>query len=331
MPTYFFWGEDDFSIAQAVTELEKSTLDPQWIQFNYDRIDGEQSGAVIEALNQAMTPVFGMGGRLIWLAETTLCQNCPDDILAELERTLPQIPESSHLLLTSTKKPDARLKSTKLLNQYAQVKEFSPIPPWNTEAIAKRVKEIATEKGVKLTPNAADLLAESVGNDTRQLCNELEKLTLFCGNSTIDRETVAQLVRCNAHNSLQLAGAIRQGNQSEALTLINDLITQNEPGLRIVATLVGQFRTWTIIKLMMEKGERDDKVIAQAAELSNPKRLHFLRQEINHLNSQQLLATLPLLLDLEASLKLGGEPLSTLQTKIIQLCQICASKGTFYS
>jgi DNA polymerase III subunit delta len=323
MPIYFFWGEDDFAIAQAVKDLEKSILDPHWIQFNYDRIDGEQSNAVIEALNQCMTPVFGMGGRLIWLAETSLCQNCPDDILAELERTLPQIPEFSHFLLTSTKKPDARLKSTKLLNQYAEVKDFSPISPWNTEAIAKRVREIATEKGVKLTPSAADLLAESVGNNTRQLCNELEKLSLFANNSTIDRDVVAQLVRCNTHNSLQLAGAIRQGKQSEALTLVNDLMTQNEPALRIIATLVGQFRTWAIIKLMMEKGEQDEKVIVTAAELSNAKRLHFLRQEIQHLKAKQLLDTLPILLELEASLKLGGEPISTLQTKVIQLCEIC--------
>lgn len=323
MPIYFFWGEDDFAIAQAVKELEKSTLDPNWLQFNYNRIDGEQGTAVIEALNQCMTPVFGMGGRLIWLAETSLCQTCPDDILAELERTLPQIPEFSHFLLTSAKKPDGKLKSTKLLTQYGQVKEFSPISPWNTEAILKRVKEVAREKEVKLTPSAAELLAESVGNDIRQLCNELEKLSLFSPNQTIDRDVVANLVRCNTHNSLQLAGAIRQGMSSEALTLVQDLMTQNEPALRIIATLVGQFRTWTIIKLMQEAGEKDEKVIATAAELSNPKRLHFLRQEINHLSSRQLLATLPILLELEASLKLGGEPISTLQTKVIQLCQIC--------
>lgn len=323
MPIYFFWGEDDFALSQAVKQLEQSILDPNWFQFNYDRIDGEQPIAAIDALNQAMTPVFGMGGRLIWLADTSLCQTCPEDILAELERTLPQIPEFSHFLLTSAKKPDARLKSTKLLNQYAQVKEFSPIPPWNTEAILAKVKQVATERGVKLTPTAIDLLADSVGNDTRRLENELEKLSLFSGNQIIDRDVVAQLVRCDTHNSLQLAAAIRQGNQSEALTLITDLITQNEPALRIVATLVGQFRTWTIIKLMTETGEKDDKAIASAAEISNPKRLYFLRQEVNTLSSPKLLETLPILLELEASLKQGAEPISTLQTKIIQLCQIC--------
>lgn len=322
MPIYFYWGEDDFAMNQAIKQLEKAVLDPNWIQFNYDKINADSGESIIEALNQAMTPVFGMGERLIWLVDTTVCQQCPDDILAELERTLPQIPDFSHFLLTCAHKPDARIKSTKLLNQYADVKEFALISPWNTEALFKRVQQMATERGIKLTPKAAELVSESVGNDTRLLCSELEKLSVFCGEKIIEEYDVTQLVRCNTQNALQLASAIRQGNQSEALTLANDLINQNEPALRIVATLVGQFRTWTIIKLMQEQGERDEKVIAQAAEIGNPKRLHFLRQEIQHLSSEQLLATLPLLLELEGNLKLGGESISTLHTAIIQLCQV---------
>lgn len=323
MPVYFFWGEDDFAISQRVKELEKSILDPNWVQFNYHRIDGQQPTTILDALNEAMTPVFGMGGRLVWLVDTSICQNCPDDILAELEGTLPQIPEFSHFLLTSTKKPDGRLKSTKIFHRYAEVKEFSPIPPWNNEAILEQVKQIAGKKGVKLTATAYELLAESVGNDTRQLYNELDKLSLHSSNQTITREVVAELVRCNTCNSLQLATVILQGKQGEALGLVTDLINKNEPALRIVATLVGQFRIWTIVKLMIEKGETNEKNIASAAEIANPKRLFFVRKQINSISAQKLLATLPILLELEASLKQGGDSISTLQTKVIQLCQTC--------
>ncbi len=323
MPVYFFWGEDDFAISQRVKELEKSILDPNWVQFNYHRIDGQQPTTILDALNEAMTPVFGMGGRLVWLVDTSICQNCPDDILAELEGTLPQIPEFSHFLLTSSKKPDGRLKSTKILHKYAEVKEFSPIPPWNNEAILEQVKQIAGKKGVKLTATAVELLAESVGNDTRQLYNELDKLSLHSSNQIITREVVAELVRCNTRNSLQLATTILQGKQGEALGLVTDLINKNEPALRIVATLVGQFRIWTIVKLMIEKGETNEKTIASAAEIANPKRLFFVRKQINSISAQKLLATLPILLELEASLKQGADSISTLQTKVIQLCQTC--------
>ncbi|MBE9167837.1 DNA polymerase III subunit delta [Pleurocapsales cyanobacterium LEGE 06147] len=325
MPIYLFWGEDEFALSQAVAKLKNKVLDPNWSQFNYDKLIGDRPETIIEGLNRTMTPAFGTGDRLVWLADTNICQQCSEDLLLELKRTLPVIAETSHLLFTSSKKPDGRLKSTKLIKEYALEQEFSLIAPWKIEALQDQVEQTARNIGVELTPQAVALLAESVGNNTRQLVNELEKLSLYYEkqNRPLEANIVATLVVCNTHNSLQLAGAIREGNSEKALGLVSDIINRNEPPLRIVATLVGQFRTWTIVKLMLEAGENNEKVIATAAEIGNPKRIYFLRQEITALSSQQLLATLPVLLDLEYRLKRGAEPLSTLQTKIIELCRLC--------
>ncbi len=324
MAIYFFWGEDDFAIAQRVQNLRDTILDPNWVQFNYHQISGEDANGTIDALNQAMTPVFGMGGRLVWVVNTSICQQCSDDILTQLQRILPAIPDSSHLLFTTGKKPDKRLKSTKLIEQYAEVREYSPIPPWKTDELIKNVKQVAQEIGVKLTPNAVELLAESVGNNSRQLWNELQKLQLYGQqeNRPLDETIIATLVNANAQNSLQLAQAIRQGNQGQALQLIDELLSKNEPALRIVATLVGQFRTWTIIQLTLETGETDHKVIAKAADIPNPNRIYFLRKELRGISGQILLKTLPILLDLESRLKRGYNPLETLQIQTIQLCQL---------
>ena len=325
MPVYFYWGEDDFAIAQAVKQLQTKVLDPDWIEFNYHKLIGDRAETVIEGLNQVMTPVFGMGERLVWLTDTTICQQCSQDTLKELERTLTSVPTNSHLLFTTSKKPDGRLKSTKLINKHAKVKDFSLIPPWKSELIARKVRLVAQEVGIKLTPKAVELLAESVGNNTRQLYNEVEKLSLYSSsdrNNTLDETAVAALVICNTQNSLQLAAAIRDGQTDRALQLVTELINLNEPALKIVATLVGQFRTWTIVKLLQETGERDEKAIAAAAEIKNPKRIYFIRKEISAVSSEQLLASLPILLDLEYSLKRGGEPLSTLQTKTITLSEL---------
>jgi DNA polymerase-3 subunit delta len=137
----------------------------------------------------------------------------------------------------------------------------------------------------------------------------------------VDVDTVAQLVRANTQNSLQLAAAIKAGNTVRALGLVTELINHNEPALKIVATLIGQFRTWLWVKLMMET-RQDERAIAQAAEIGNPKRVYFLQQEVKTLSVQQLVLTLPLLLELEVSLKQGAEALSALQNKVIELCQV---------
>lgn len=320
-------------MTQAIARLREGCLDPAWVQFNDQKITANNTEAILEGLAQAMTPPFGRGGRFVWLAETTVCQTCSEALLTELQRTLPRVPEHCTLLLSSRKKPDGRAKSTKLLQKHAQIREFAPIPPWKADLLLRQVQEHAQDQGVKLTQGAAVLLAESVGNNTRQLWNELAKLRLYNqrgsqpGGQPLDEAAVGRLVVANTQSSLQLAAAIREGKSDRAIALVAELLNRNEPALRIVATLVGQFRTWAMIKVMLEGGERDEKAIAKAADIGNPKRLYFLKKELQGLRGQQLLQTLPILLSLEVSLKRGANPLETLQTKAVELCEVCRAPG----
>jgi DNA polymerase III subunit delta len=324
MGIYFYWGEDDFALGQAVAALRDRTVDPDWASFNYDKLTGDQGDAIAQGLNLAMTPVFGTGGRLVWLAETTVAQRCPEDLLAELERTLPVIPETTVLLMTSTSKMDGRLKSTKLLQKVAEIREFSPISPWKTDLLVQNVRQVAQTVGVKLTNGAIDLLAEAVGNNSRQLYSEMEKLRLYggAGKEPIGEAAVTNLVTAHTQNSLQLAAAIRQGDTARSLTLVADLFSRNEPALRIVATLVGQFRTRLWIKLLMEAGERDEKEIAKLAEVGNPKQVYFLQKEVRGLKLTSLEQTMPILMELEFGLKFGADPLELMQMKVMELCQL---------
>jgi DNA polymerase III subunit delta len=328
MPVYFYWGDDDFRLQQAVKQLREKVLDPTWASFNFDRIGAEQADGLMVALNQVMSPGFGGAARLVWLVNTSLGQRSNDEILAELSRTLPHIPAESHLLLTSNSKPDGRSKAVKLLQQYGEVREFALIPTWKTEDLLKNVRQMAQQAGVKLSADAQELLTEAVANDTRQLLMELEKLQLFAQGRELSAAEVGRLVTTSHQNSLQLATVIRQGDTPQALGLVADLIRQNEAPLRIIASLTRQFRTWMWVKLLSEAGERDPQVIAKAAEIGNPKRVYFLQKEVQRLKAAQLLETLPLLLDLEVSLKQGAEPITTLQTKVIQLCQIFATPSS---
>ncbi len=331
MPIYLFWGSDDFAIAQATAALRTQVLNSDWESFNFDKITADQPEALTQALNQAMTPPFGAGGRLVWLVNATVCQRCPEEQLTELERTLPVLPDTTTLLFTTSSKPDSRLKSTKLLQKYAEVRDFSLIDPWKTDLIAQKVQQTAQTAGVKLTPDAITVLVEAIGSDTRRLHTELEKLRLYAGATqrSLTAEDVANLVMATTQSSFKLGTAIRTGQTGEALELVAELLRQNEPALRIVSSLVGQFRTWLWIKVMLEAGERDETAIAQAAEIGNPKRLYFLKPEVRSLSLNSLLQTLPLLLELEASLKRGADDLISLQTKVVELCEVCRNNSGF--
>ena len=331
MPVHFFWGADEFRLKAAVKALRDRTLDPDWESFNYDRIAPEEPNGAMQALNQAMTPPFGMGKRLVWLADTTLGQRCSDDVLQEMERTLPKVPESTVLLLTSASKPDGRLKSTKLLKKHAEVREFATIAPWQTEKIVEQVKRVAQERGLRLKPKSADLLAEAVGADTRRLHNELEKLSLYWSETNskgkrktrsepLPPEVITRLVAVSTQTSFQLSEALIAGKTEQALQLASDLLANNEPALRVVATLVGQFRRWLWVSLMMAEGERDTRVIAKAAEINNPKRVYILQKQVRGCAPRQLRRALAILLQLEFQLKRGAPDEITLQTKVIEIC-----------
>ncbi len=306
-----------------------------WLDFNYIKVFASSDEQIIEAFNQAMTSPFGSGARLTWLANTTIAQKCSEIALAELERTIKHLPANSHLVFTSTTKPDGRIKSTKLLQKHAQIQEFSVIPSWNTGAITQLVKDTAADEKVELTADGIDFLVEAVGGDSRRLVMELQKLKLFSSpplefkpsdSKTLGAKTqplsakiLAQLVNQSAHNSFQLATAMRLGQTNQALTLLSELLANNEAGLKILATLTSQFRTWLWIKILVEANERDDK-IAAAAEISNPKRIHFLRQEVKNLESKNLIKILAVLLQLELGLKTGVNETAAMQTAIIEIC-----------
>ncbi len=318
MPVYFYWGDDEYRLLQAVQQLRDQVLDPDWATFNYDRLPPE---ATLVGLNQAMTPPFGAGDRLVWLENTWLTQHCPEDLWEEVERTLAQLPSTTHLLFTTTAKPDGRLKSTRILKKTAIVREFQPLAAWDEEGILRQVQQEASRWHLQLSPAAAQKLAEAVGNDSRRLGMELDKLALFTAGQAeaITPEQIEALVPASAYNSFQLATCLRQGDLDHALLILTHLLDQNEPALKILAVLVSQFRTWLWVRLLLDQGERDAKVIAQKAEIANPNRVYFLQKEVGSLNTATLLKVMQQLLQLEYSLKQGQPERGAFQETLIQV------------
>jgi DNA polymerase-3 subunit delta len=204
------------------------------------------------------------------------------------------------------------------------VQEFQQLAPWDTDGLVAAVKAAAKERQLKLAPAATELLAEAVGTDRRRLAMELDKLALFAVHQSepVTPDQVAELVPASAYTSFQLATQLRQGHTDKALQILTHLLDSNEPALKIVAVLVGQFRLWLWVKLMAEAGERDPKAIAKAAEIGNPNRVYFLQKEVRSLSSRNLYRALELLLDLEYRLKRGQEERRTLQVACVQITSL---------
>ncbi|MEB3263022.1 MAG: DNA polymerase III subunit delta [Synechococcus sp.] len=320
MPIHLYWGDDEAARQRAVEALVAEQVDPAWASINLSRLDGNDPAQAAQALEEARTPPFGGGCRVVVLQRSPFTAACPAELAAQLESSLELIPASCHLLLVSPAKPDARLRTTKALRQVAEERSFALPAVWDGAGQVDLVARTAQELGLRLEPAAAEALAEAIGSVSARLASELEKLALHAGAQAaaragagagapvINRAAVEALVGGRSTTSLAVGDALLAGRTAEAIGLLDTLLAANEPALRIVAALSSQIRGWLWVCLLEKSGETDVTVIAKAAGIGNPKRIYVLRKQLRGRGPAQLQQLLRQLLTVEAALKRGTPP-----------------------
>jgi len=312
MPIHLFWGDDEAARNRAVEALIAAKLDPSWAAINLSRLDGSDPGQAAAALAEARTPPLGSGSRVVLLQRSPFCNQCPAELAAQLEANLALISPDCHLLLVNNAKPDARLRTTKALQQLikagqAHEQSFALPAIWDGAGQVELVARTARELGLALDPAAAEALAEAIGSDSARLASELDKLGLYCGQGPISAQAVEALVGGRSTSALAVGDALLAGRPADAIALVDALLEANEPALRMVASLCSQIRGWLWVALLEASGERDPAVIAKAAGIGNPKRIFVMRKQIRGKTPDQMLTLLGQLLEVEAALKRGRE------------------------
>ena len=314
MPIHLYWGDDEAARTRAVEALIAERTDPAWQSINLSRLDGSDAVQAGQALEEARTPPFGGGDRVVLLQRSPFCSQCPAELAQQLEANLELIPDNCHLLLVSPGKPDARLRTTKALQKLVKAgdateKSFTLPAIWDGAGQVELVQRTALDLGLKLEPAAAEALSDAIGSDSARLASELEKLSLYVGSGQpITAAAVAALVGSQATNALQVGDALLAGRPAEAIALVEALLAANEPALRIVATLSGQIRGWLWVSLLDRQGEQDVNAIAKAAGIGNPKRIYVMRKQIRGREPKRFLHLLSQLLEVESALKRGSDP-----------------------
>lgn len=311
MPIHLLWGDDEAARNRAVATLMQEQLDPSWASLNLSRLDGNDPAQAAQALEEARTPPLGAGARVVVLQRSPFCSQCPAELAEGFEAALAQVAEGCHLVLVSPGKPDARLRTTKVLQKLVKAgraREHSYTLPaiWDGAGQVELVVRTAHDLGLQLDPNAAEALADAIGSDSSRLASELEKLSLYVSSgATISLAAVRALVGGQATSALAAGDALLAGRPADAIALLDALLAANEPALRIVAALSSQIRGWLWVALLDRSGEQDVAVIAKAAGIGNPKRIYVMRKQIRGHQIAVFLSLLSQLLEVEAALKRG--------------------------
>jgi DNA polymerase-3 subunit delta len=310
-----FLGEDTYSLNKKISTLVDVRVDPAWKVFNYVKLESSENFASLVFL-QLMTPALGAGRKIVHVS----CDNFVESLSGwdsdSLEEKVTQIFHENILLISGSKKPDARKAIVKTLLKLAQVEEFNPIASWDKQSIKNLIENRAVTHKIKLKPDVLEYLVEAIGGDTARAYAEFEKIATYANGEILALDEVKQLINNSDTGYNQLATAIAKGKTERAAEEIHKLLNNGEHPIKVVAALTSIFRTWLVTKAAVYDNLPDGET-AFLAGLANPKRLFFLKQEVRHFEVEKLKNVLVSLTQSEAELKSG---VNNLTSKIIEIC-----------
>ena len=184
MPIQILWGNDLNAQNTFIKKLIEKEVSKEWKEINVTNLNGDDDEQVNKAFDEVLTPPFGDGYRIVTLKNNPIFTAKNEDLRTKFEKIHDNIPQNTYFILQNTKKPDSRLKSTKFLqklikNNLAKEQSFSLPEIWDYEGQKRFLEDAANKMNIKIDKNAAELIIDSVGNDSFKLRNELAKAKTY--------------------------------------------------------------------------------------------------------------------------------------------------------
>jgi DNA polymerase-3 subunit delta len=323
-------GDNEFRNEEFINSL-KEEIDASWASVNYEEInlkDEEgisQREKLISAVNLIREAPLGWGRRVVVIrGELKAEEDSPkrsarkkstEEVIRELITA-----EERNTTVVFVCNPDKRTKIGKLLSSACERVEFVKIPSWKINELAEEVERISSSQGLKLPKNVSLYIAEAIGNDSRKIESEIRKLIICRGEGTLKPTEVKELIPSVQHSVIELSKLIKDRKVSLVKELSEKLLESNQPVV-MASALTTIFRTWAKVKAGMIGGVKDEEELAIEAGVKNPKRMYYLKQEVERTSLKRLIETTIKLFELEMSLKNGLET-KTVTEKLMGLVAI---------
>jgi DNA polymerase-3 subunit delta len=252
---YILHGRDDFSRREELSRIKASLDSDGMLSSNTDVLDGR--GVTLEQLTGICDTVpFLASHRLVVVEGLLGCFEVSDRSRRggarpkrgpgpELERWLalteyvPRLPASTTLVLIDDEL-SAENHLLQALRAHAEVIEFRVLRPG---AVLQWVLDRAARQGLDISPAAARLLAELVGNNLWVLANEMDKLAAYAQGRRIEGADVRALVSAARDvNVFAMVDAVVERRAPVALRLLRQQVAAGADGGYLLAMVMRQYR-----------------------------------------------------------------------------------------
>jgi len=226
-PVYVLASDHPVLVDRAVAAIRDAAVPPEWRAFNYDVVEGKATANRILAAAQTL-PMMAQR-RMVLVRD--LAPMAAEE-LTGLARYL-ESPSPTTVLVAITSKLDKRMKFYAAASKkgWVHVLEAPRQPaPW--------IRDEAKARGVKISGDAVERLADAVGNDLSRLALVIDQLSVYAAGKQVSADDVEDLVADTRERSVfELTDAIGAGDLSGALVAVASLCDQRQSALGVIAML----------------------------------------------------------------------------------------------
>ena len=258
---YIFHGDDEFSITQAVESLKSRQGNSETASMDISQLDSRSdSFGELEAAAFAL-PFFAERRMVVYLHPLA---NLPNESLQKrFQETLAKIPATTALVMIIDKVLTPKKSRDEgdfhwleaWANDNPEIAFIRRFKAQKGGAMAFWIQERAKDSGGSFKVEAAQLLANQVGDDKRLADNEIQKLLAYVNYGRhVDRDDVIYLTpSAGETNVFAMVDALGNRNGKQASKLLHQLLDRFEPEY-IFYMVVRQFRLLLQAKDIIESG-----------------------------------------------------------------------------
>jgi DNA polymerase-3 subunit delta len=267
---YLITGGDDYLLDTLAREQINRLLPPAEQEFGLETLDAEaetvaEAVAVLRRLLEALRmPTMFAARRLVWARNASFLS---DKTISRGKDVVPLVAElaaiisaglapEQYLIITAAEAP-AKSQLTAAFAKHGAVLQQETPKPWRRQeaSLAHATRELR-QAGLSADSATVATLVRRVGAETRQLHQEIIKLSVYMGDrKQVAPEDIAAVVSTTRDYFVwDLEDAVVQGNLREALTILRRLLFQREDPIRLVNTLETRFRYLLILQEAVQNG-----------------------------------------------------------------------------
>jgi DNA polymerase-3 subunit delta len=312
-PLYLFHGAGEFEMEKLLDRIKSSLIQEGVRDFNLEVFYGGESESG-EILQHARSMPFLADRRLIIVRRTeAFSAEALQPFLAYFEK-----PASSTCLIFVAGKTDFTRSFYKACRSHGFSVDFEEL---KGREVVSWIRKAAAEMGLKMDLPAAVYLHEIVGNKTRELYGELEKLSLRFGKEVGIDQVKESVKHSRVYTIFELMQQISSKNRSASLVVLNRFLEEEDKKdapLRVIGMLNRQMRLlWQTMSVVDRGGERKEVMTKLGTSYYGAG--EWIKQAKGW-NAEEIEGALSLLYQADGRIKSGCRAKPVLENLILSLC-----------